>query len=169
MRLHGDNGDTGRSVLADIAWVTNLRAEDAVFALNECGLLGQRRACERWWLPTRTMGTISEEAPKSVEDGDSLGDVLEAVVRGVVEDLAEPGVCIESEHGHVWVRVRERGDVQGERSVVVDDVLRVEGIGGVELPGATFHGQDVEEEVWAAEAALVCFGLCEHGEDWGCG
>ena len=31
-----------RCTLADIARATNLRTEDAAFALNECGLLGRR-------------------------------------------------------------------------------------------------------------------------------
>ncbi|KAJ8497123.1 hypothetical protein ONZ51_g655 [Trametes cubensis] len=71
-----------RCTLADIARATNLRVEDAAFALNECGLLVRRRK-ER----TR-LGTVKEE----VEAEAGLADEEESVVvvtREMVEAVAK--------------------------------------------------------------------------------
>ncbi len=77
---------------------------------------------------------------------DAPCDVLEVVVRSVVQDVAEPGVRVEREDGHVWVCVREGGDVRGERGVVVDDVLLVErGVGRADVLGGPLQRWDVDE------------------------
>ncbi len=77
---------------------------------------------------------------------DVPGDVLEVVVRSVVQDLAEPGVRVEREDGHVRVCGREGGDVRGEGGVVVDDVLLVEcGVGRADVARGPLQRWDVDE------------------------
>lgn len=95
--------------------------------------------------------------PRKWERGDAPSDVLEAILVGVVENVAEPRVRVEFEHGDVRVRTREGGDVGRERGVVVEDVLAVErGVRGAEVRGGTLERRDVEEEVRAAQVVGVC-------------
>ena len=70
-----------RCTLTDIARATNLRVEDAAFALNECGLLMKR------------IKAMEVEGEKTTEDGTGLagvgaGDVV-VLTREMVEMVAK--------------------------------------------------------------------------------
>ena len=69
-----------RCTLADIARATNLRIEDAAFALNECGLLGRRFRAER-------AGGSGEEAAQ--EEGTDQDQDVVAITREMVEAVAK--------------------------------------------------------------------------------
>ena len=84
-------------------------------------------------------------------------DVLKPVVLSVVEDVTEPLVRVEREHGDVRVRMSEGGDVGGERGVVVDDVLLVErDVGRADMSWRPFERRHVEKKVRSAEVVGVC-------------
>ena len=88
-------------------------------------------------------------------------DVSEPVVLGVVEDVSEPLVRVEREHGDVRVRMGKGGDVGGERGVVVDDVLLVErDVGRADMSRRPFERRHVEKKVRSAEVVGVCVFLC---------
>ena len=88
-------------------------------------------------------------------------DVLKPVVLSVVEDVTEPLVRVEREHGDVRVRMSEGGDVGGERGVVVDDVLLVErDVGRADMSRRPLERWHAEEEVRPAQVVGVCVGLC---------
>ena len=82
-----------RCTLADIARATNLRIEDAAFALNECGLLGRRFRAER-------AGGSGEEAQ---EDGTDQDQDVVAITREMVEAVAKERdvkiMCMDLAHG----------------------------------------------------------------------
>lgn len=86
---HADGSATTHVVvrcsLADVARATNLRVEDAAFALNECGLLVRRRADDSRSPPKITNGDDGEE------DGEGASDagVVIAVTREMVEAVAK--------------------------------------------------------------------------------
>ena len=71
-----------RCTLSDIARATNLRVEDAAFALNECGLLAKRiQASEN----ERTVGAGAEVGTGMAEVG--AGDVI-VLTRPMVEKVS---------------------------------------------------------------------------------
>ena len=84
-------------------------------------------------------------------------DISEPVMLGIVEDVTEPLVRVEREHGDVRVRMGKGGDVSGERGVVVDDVLLVErDVGRADMSRRPLERRHVEEEVRPAQIVGVC-------------
>ncbi|OJT12859.1 Histone acetyltransferase KAT8 [Trametes pubescens] len=74
-----------RCTLADVARATNLRVEDAAFALNECGLLVRRRADDS---PAPAKATNGEHGEADGEGAGGVGVVI-AVTREMVEAVAK--------------------------------------------------------------------------------
>ncbi len=74
-----------RCTLADVARATNLRVEDAAFALNECGLLVRRRADDS---PAPAKATNGEHGEADGEAAGGVGVVI-AVTREMVEAVAK--------------------------------------------------------------------------------
>ena len=75
-----------RCTLADIARATNLRVEDAAFALNECGLLVKR-------IQARDAGEKERNSIMGAEGGTGMagvaaGDVI-MLTRQMVENVAK--------------------------------------------------------------------------------
>ena len=84
-----------RCTLADIARATNLRVEDAAFALNECGLLVRRRK-ER----TR-LGTVKEETEAEAglaDEEESVVVVTREMVEAVAKERDVKRMCMDLAH-----------------------------------------------------------------------